>query len=116
MLKQTLTTNEAAHILLADENASWTYEGANAISEYLEELSDDMGEDVEFCHVAVRCDFSECNANDLVYDYGHLVGRDLPSDENWVSNCEKVMAEVIEAAEDYIVAELENGNFIVRDC
>jgi len=93
MLKQTLTTNEAAHILLADDNASWTYEGAHAIAEYLEELSEDMGEDIEFCHVAIRCEFSEHTANDL----------------------EEIMSETEETAEDYIVAELDNGNFIVRD-
>jgi len=116
MLKQTLTTNEAAHILLADDNASWTYEGANAIAEYLEELSECMGDDFEFCRVAIRCDFSEYTANELVAQCGHLAGRDLPSDENWASRCEEVMDELKVVAEEYIIAELGNGNFIVRGC
>ncbi len=116
MLKQILTTNEAANQLLADEYANWTYEGAHAIAEYLEDLSEGCGEDIEFCHVEVRCEFSEYNANDLVAQYGHLLARDLPSDENWVSNCSEAMEELTEAAEDYIVASLENGNFIMRDC
>jgi len=116
MLKQTLTTNEAAHTLLADEFANWTYDGAMAITQYIEDLSDDMGEDVEFCHVVIRCDFSELSANELVCYYGHLIGRDLPSDKSWASNCEEIMSEIIEAAAEYIVAELDNGNFIVRNC
>lgn len=116
MLKQILTTSEAAHQLLADENANWTYEGANAIAEHLEDLSEGCGEDIEFCHVAVRCDFSEYTASELVCQFGYLLARDLPSDEDWVSNCSEAMEELTEAAEDHIVAALENGNFIIRDC
>ncbi len=116
MLKQTLTTNEAAHLLLADENAKWTYEGANAIAEYLEELSECCENDMEFCFVAVRCEYSEYTANDLVAQYGYLLARNLPSDENWASNCSEIMEELAEAAEDYIVASLDNGNFVMRDC
>jgi hypothetical protein len=116
MIKQTLTTNEAAHILLADENASWTYEGAMAITQYIEDLSEDMGEDIEFCRVAIRCDFSEYTANDLVAQCGYTIGRDLPSDDSWAANCEEIMSEIKEAVEERIVAELDNGNFIVRGC
>ena len=116
MIKRTLTTSEAAHILLADEYANWTYEGAMALSRYIEDLSEDMGEDVEFCHVAIRCDFSEYTANDLVAQYGYTIGRDLPSDDSWAANCEEIMSEIKEAVEEHIVAELDNGNFIVRDC
>jgi len=116
MIKRTLTTSEAAHILLADEYANWTYEGAMALARYIEDLSEDMGEDVEFCHVAIRCDFSEYTANDLVAQYGYTIGRDLPSDDSWAANCEEIMSEIKEAVEEHIVAELDNGNFIVRDC
>jgi hypothetical protein len=116
MIKRTLTTNEAAHVLLADEDANWTYDGAMAIAEFIEDMSEDMGEDIEFCNVAIRCEFSEYNSNDLVSEYGHLIGRELPSDNNWSSNCQEIMEEIMEAAEDYIVAKLDNGNFIVREC
>ncbi len=115
MLKQILTTSEAANQLFQDDNARWTYEGAHAIVEHLEDLSEDCGEDVEFCHVAVRCEYSEYTANDLVCQYGYLLARDLPSDESWVSNCSEAMEELTGAAEDHIVAALGNGNYIVRD-
>ncbi len=58
-MKQTLTTSQAADILFADKNAGWSYAGARALAERLEELEADSGEEMEFCHVAVRCDFSE---------------------------------------------------------
>ena len=57
---ETLTTSQAAHYLLQDDNASWSYAGAHAMIEYLEQHEEDSGaEPVEFDQVAIRCDFSE---------------------------------------------------------
>jgi len=57
---ETLTTSQAAHYLLQDDNASWSYAGAHAMIEYLEQHEEDCGaEPVEFDQVAIRCDFSE---------------------------------------------------------
>ncbi len=58
-MKQTLTTDQAANLLVADDNAGWSYAGARALVEYLENLEDDTGEEMEFDAVALRCDFSE---------------------------------------------------------
>ena len=58
-MKQTLTTSQAADILFADKNAGWTYPGARALVEYLEEYEESTGEELEFDYVAIRCDFSE---------------------------------------------------------
>jgi hypothetical protein len=65
----TLTTNEAVTELLKDDNASWSYEGATALVEWLEELEDSSGEPIEFDPVALRCEFSEYTATDLVEEY-----------------------------------------------
>ena len=59
MLYQTLTTNQAAHLLMQDEYARWSYEAATAICEWLEEIGECDGQGVEFCPVAIRCDFNE---------------------------------------------------------
>jgi hypothetical protein len=58
-MKTTLSTTEAAEILIADTYANWSRAGAFAIVEYLEELEDSTGEKMEFDRVAIRCDFSE---------------------------------------------------------
>jgi hypothetical protein len=58
-MKTTLTTSQAAHILIDDKNANWSLAGAYALCEYLEQLEDDCGEEIEFCHVAIRCDYAE---------------------------------------------------------
>ena len=54
-----MTTYEIAHELLQDTNAAWTYAGAFALAEQLQMLEEDSGEEMEFDHVALRCDYSE---------------------------------------------------------
>ena len=56
---QTLNTSQAAHLLLADEYAGWTYSGAHALVEYLEDLEEQIETPIEFDTVAIRCDYSE---------------------------------------------------------
>jgi len=58
-MKQTMTTNEVAAALRADDNANWSYAGALALAEYLEEMEEGTGSELEFDRVAIRCDFSE---------------------------------------------------------
>ena len=70
-MKQTLTTNQATDLLAADDNAGWSYAGARALVEYLENLEDDTGEAIEFDRVAIRCDFHEYpNAREAAEEYG----------------------------------------------
>jgi hypothetical protein len=58
-MKTTLSTTQAAHMLLDDENANWSRAGAFALVEYLEELEASCDVDIEFCPVSLRCEFSE---------------------------------------------------------
>ena len=55
---------------MADENADWSMAGAYAIVEYLEQVEEDCGTEVEFDRVAIRCDFSEyTDLLDWAYGY-----------------------------------------------
>ncbi len=44
---------------MRDDNANWSFNGAQALVEYLEAIEEDTGEDIEFDLVAIRCDYSE---------------------------------------------------------
>ena len=66
MIIKTLTTWEMVDDLLADEYAGWSNEGARALVNYLEQLSDDLGEDIVWDTVALRCDFTEFTSWDSV--------------------------------------------------
>jgi len=58
-MKTEMTTYECAKALTHDEYASWTRSGAFALVEYLEQMEDDCGTQIEFDPVALRCEFSE---------------------------------------------------------
>jgi hypothetical protein len=58
-MKTTLTTSDIAHALKNDSNANWSWAGANALTEYLEDYEENSGEEMELDVVAIRCDFSE---------------------------------------------------------
>ena len=58
-MNKTLSTYEAADYLMQDENANWSYPGAFALVEYLEEMEEGCDTAIEFDAVAIRCDYSE---------------------------------------------------------
>jgi hypothetical protein len=58
-MKTTLSTSDIARALKSDENAAWTWNGAKALAEYLEQLEEETGEEMEMDVCAIRCDFSE---------------------------------------------------------
>jgi len=58
-MKTTLSTSDIARALKSDENAAWSWNGARALAEYLEQLEEETGEEMEMDVCAIRCDFSE---------------------------------------------------------
>jgi hypothetical protein len=81
-MKQTMTTSQIADALRADDNAAWSYAGARALAEYLEQYEEDTGEDMEFDRVAIRCDFSEyATATEAAGNYGFEPDEDADEDE-----------------------------------
>jgi len=55
----TLRTSDVVHAIKSDEYAAWTWNGAKALAEYLEEYEESTGEELELDVCAIRCDFSE---------------------------------------------------------
>jgi len=58
-MKISLTTYQIAGYLMQDTNARWSRSGAYALADYLQELEDSTGEELELDVVAIRCDFAE---------------------------------------------------------
>lgn len=115
-MKQTLTTYQAADILSNDENSSFTRAGAFALVEYLENLEDETGEEMQFDSVGIRCDWSECA--DLMewgkYHFANMTDAILKlnlnlDDEGRVANGD---AEVDDKIRDFI---RERGELIEFD-
>jgi len=70
-MKTTLNTSDIARALKFDVNAAWTWDGARALAEYLEEYEESTGEELELDLCAIRCDFSEfASLEAWASDYG----------------------------------------------
>jgi len=97
-MKQELTPNQAAHLLLEDENASWTYNGAIALCEYLEENYPEM----EFNVGDIRCSYNEYeSATAAAEDYSDF-------------SCDKE-AEALEYLQDNTTVIVFNGGIIIQE-
>jgi hypothetical protein len=68
------TSSMIADELLQDEWANWSYEGAHALAEYLEELSEETGSNIELDIVSIRCEFTEYSMSTLRDNYDMLEG------------------------------------------
>jgi hypothetical protein len=55
----TITTGQAANMLIDDKNSSWSYNGARALVEYLEDMETQTDTPIEFDRVALRCEWAE---------------------------------------------------------
>ena len=58
-MKTTLSTSDIAHALKQDENANWSWAGAQALAEWLEDYEQSTGEEIELDIVSIRCEWSE---------------------------------------------------------
>jgi hypothetical protein len=101
-MKTTLTTSHAAEILANDENSTFSRLGAYALVEYLEQMEEDCGEEIEFCHVAIRCDYSEYdNLQAWAHDYFSNALQELGFDETEENDDDKVDEKIREYIQDH---------------
>ena len=59
-MKTTLNTHDITNALFNDKNAAWSYNGAKALAEYLEQYEEDCDIELELDVVAIRCTYTEC--------------------------------------------------------
>ena len=56
---ETLTETQVIDALKSDDFANWSHNGACALAEYLLELEESIGEQIELDLIALRCEFTE---------------------------------------------------------
>lgn len=96
-MKKTLTTSEAADLLVADKNAGWSYAVARALVEHIEQTEKDTGEEIEFDCVGLRCEYDEYeSALDAADTYGWEPSADSENAEEdalkWLEDRTTVVA------------------------
>ena len=116
MIVDNLTVSQAADRLLADDNASWSYEGARALCEYLDDLGEDCGKPVEFDVVGVRCEFSEYEtAAEALEDHDPETYEELKGEleERMLEELEEQALEALSDRRTVIVSS--SGSVVVSD-
>ena len=80
----------------------FSQEGKKALFEFLEQLSEDTGQDIELDIINICCNFTEYDSlEDFNIDYGYSIGHDMDS---------------IEDIEYFtLVIPVNNESFIVQD-
>lgn len=98
MIVNTITDNSYFYQWLQSSDNyknNFSYDGANALQEYLDNLSDELDESIEFDPIAWCCEFSEYeNLKEVQSDY------DVKSLDNLKDNT--------------IVIELDNGGLVIQ--
>jgi len=92
MIYQSLNVYQIADELKDDDNSNWTYEGAMLLADYLLDLSDETG-DFELDIVAIRCEWSELSESDLIREYGYLLDRYYPNQDEALGDLVELIRE-----------------------
>ena len=110
-MKTTLSTSDIARALHRDDNANWSWNGAKALAEYLEEMENALGEEMELDVCVFRCEFSEyVNLLDWATDHFQQWRGDLDIDPYWDEKGD------LEQIEDVIRSYIQdNGTLIEFD-
>ena len=64
---------------------NFSYQGLNALFDYLEEYEESTGEQIELCIVALCCDYTESDLETVLKDYGY---KDI---EELRENCQVIV-------------------------
>lgn len=90
---------------------NFSFEGANAVQDYYDQLSDDLGEDIEFDPIAWCCEWAEYDSVKEAYKELHGDESDLPREQRRTQK-----AQQLEWFEDNTtVIELDNGHVLIQE-
>ena len=95
-IKQTVTESDFRDAFQAIRPDNFTYEGLGALYEYLEELSEDTGEDIELDVIAICCDYTEYSEDEAREEF------DIDVDvEDWQSE----VPDAIASGDDFVIVQ-----------
>lgn len=100
-MKQTINQYDFADAFKKMNRAdNFSYEGLKVLFNYLEQMEEDTEEEIELDVIAICCDFSEYNEEELISQYGYKLEREEDQDDE----------EYLEA----LVEELQNYTTILK--
>ena len=88
-----------------DRKENFSYAGLTALYDYLTDLEGDMGEELELDVIALCCDYSEHDLQDLQREYGDYEGeqwQDLEEAIQWLEE----QTTVIRVDDDRVIVQV----------
>lgn len=106
-MKQTINKHQFRHAFNECRPDNFSYEGQGELFDYLEQLEDDIGEEIELDVIAICCDYSQCSLDEFLDSY------DVECDYNGSDEEKRIaISEYIES-EGFWFAFVEDGKEIV---
>ena len=95
-IKQTVTESDFRDAFQAIRPDNFSYEGLGALYEYLEGLSEDIGDDIELDVIALCCDFTEYSEDEAREEF------DIDPDiEDWQDE----VPDAIASGDDFVIVQ-----------
>ena len=95
-IKQAVTESDFRDAFQAIRPDNFSYEGLGALYEYLEELSEDTGEDIELDVIAICCDYTEYSEDEAREEF------DIDPDiEDWQDE----VPDAIASGDDFVIVQ-----------
>jgi hypothetical protein len=92
----------------AGRKDQFTYEGQRLLFEYLEELEESTGEEIELDVIAICCDYNEEDTADIARNYSIDLAHLDAEDEDYEEQCTEAVREYLEY-NTTIVGETSTG-------
>jgi len=105
----TRNINKFIEALYTNKDNGFSYEWAKTIINYLEEISDESNENIEFDPVAIRCDYSEMTKEELIDEYSYSANID------WLDDEEKEDAVLNYIRDNTTLLEIDDNSFIIQN-
>ena len=95
-IKQTVTESDFRDAFQAIRSDNFSYEGLTALYEYLWDLSEDIGEDIELDVIALCCDFTEYSEEEARREFN--IDPDI---EDWQDE----VPDAIASGDDFVIVQ-----------
>jgi hypothetical protein len=80
-MKHTLTKYDFIEWMQQAPNNPFSYNGLEILFDYLTDIEEESGQEIEFDPVAFRCDFTESPIEDILSENGITIDEDLTEEE-----------------------------------
>ena len=105
-MKQTINEYQFRDAFIRmDRKENFSYAGLIALYDYLTALEDDIGEELELDVIALCCDYSECDLEDLQREYGNYEGEQWQDMEETIAWLED-RTTVIRVDDDTVIVQV----------